>query len=137
VRLMVSLLRLSAKAMAPRVAFFGLHPAGCIRYAQASESSHSKSIFNGEAMWCRDYAWEGGREWERGREWGREWEWEWEWGREWGRGWEWKWEWGMAPSLALCKDSRRSLLEDTKGLGSGTDTAPAMRPAPQFRCIFI
>ena len=40
----------------------------------------------------------------------------------------------LLPSLALCKDSRRSLLEDTKGLGSGTNTAPAMRPAPQFRC---
>ena len=40
----------------------------------------------------------------------------------------------VLPSLALCKDSRRSLLEDTKGLGSGTNTAPAMRPAPQFRC---
>ena len=32
----------------------------------------------------------------------------------------------MAPSLALCKDFRRSLLEGTKGLGSGANTAPAM-----------
>jgi hypothetical protein len=40
----------------------------------------------------------------------------------------------VLPSLALCKDSRRSLLEDTKGLGSGANTAPAMRPALQFRC---
>jgi hypothetical protein len=40
-----------------------------------------------------------------------------------------------SPASCSCKDSRRSLLEDNEGLGSGTNTAPAMLPAPRIRCF--
>ena len=40
-----------------------------------------------------------------------------------------------SPASCSCKDSRRSLLEDNKGLGSGTNAAPAMRPPPRIRCF--
>ena len=75
---MVSLLRLSAKAMAPRVAFLASIRLGAFGKPRRPRAPIQKSHFKGEAMWCREYEWEWGRGWERGREWGREWEWEWE-----------------------------------------------------------